>query len=77
MRTNTTQFENSHGKAPRGRGNWWLRVVGVNGDGRPVTVETNGEGTLTEVRKACVDDFKRENSSHKGLARVNEVIVLP
>lgn len=74
MRTETSQYENSHGKKPSGRGCWMLELTGTDGKGSYTTQNFSGYGTLSEVRKNSVRRFKSECGAVKS---VTEVVVLP
>lgn len=74
MRTNTAEFEFSHGRKPRGFGNWALEVTGTDGQGRYTTEQYFGQGTLAEVKKDVCRRFKDEVGEVKAIV---EVTVLP
>ena len=60
MRTETTQFEASHGRKPRGFGNWFFEVVGTDGNGSFLTVTVEASGRFTEAKSRAVREFKRD-----------------
>ena len=74
MRTNTTLFENSHGKKPKGNGNWWLEVVGTDGKGSYTTETYNVRGTLAEAKKEAKRLMLQEIGAVKSVV---EITVLP
>lgn len=74
MKTSTAEFEASHGRKPRGRGNWWFRVTATDGDGKYTTDERNAFGTLTEARAIVC----RQMRSDIGVPiRFTEIEVMP
>ena len=52
--TETTEYEFSHGKKPKGYGLWILSLAISDGRGSWTTEEYSGTGTLAEVRKLAV-----------------------
>jgi len=52
MRTNTNEFEFSHGRKPKGFGYWALELTGTDGQGRYTSQTYFESGNLAEVKKA-------------------------
>lgn len=76
MRTNTSQYEFSHGHKPRGWG-WWMMEVHfylAGGGGRLCAETMSAEGTMAEARAAIVRNLKRKTDCP---VTVTEVVVLP
>jgi len=74
METNTTEYVNSHGKEPRGRGLWLLKLTGTDGEGRYTDETYMVAGTLAQARKQAVKRMKQEIG---GVKTVVGVTVLP
>jgi len=69
----TRQYEISHGKKPRGRGNWAIEVTAWRGLGSTTETIFPGPGlTLTEAREAAVSKMKSEIS---GLTRIHTEVL--
>jgi hypothetical protein len=73
-RTNTEQFEFTHGHKPRGWGQWGLELHFTDGNGRFSSETVFATGTLTEARKSAWSRIRREVGGAKQLL---EVDVLP
>ena len=69
--TNTSRFEASHGRKPRGRGTWAFDVTAWNSENNLETSEqwASSNKTLTEARREVVSRFERGS--------VVELTVLP
>ena len=74
MKTNTTEYEFSHGKKPKGNGRWFLELIGTDGNGRYTTYEAQVNGSLGEAKKQAVKQFKAEVG---GVKKITEIKVLP
>ncbi len=74
MRTNTNEYQFSHGKKPRGLGNWCLRLTGTNGQGSYTTETFFVHGLLTEAKRDACRRFKNEVG---GVKSIVECEVLP
>lgn len=74
MRTDTTRYEATHGRSPRGRGLWFFQVAGTDGQGAWLTETMSANGSLAEARSQVVREFKAMNGRVKS---VTEVVVLP
>lgn len=59
-----SDYERSHGKAPRGRGYWAFRLRTVRSESEPYFVP--GDLLLSEARRAALDHFKRVGGYHYG-----------
>jgi hypothetical protein len=68
IETITSQYEFSHGRAPKGRGLWAIKVSGSAG-----TQVYFIFGTVQESRKEAVRRYKAEFRTNK----VNYVTILP
>ena len=64
VRVNTTEYQWTHGKTPRGRGNW---LIGINGK----VYETAWNSTVTEAVKQAAAQAKATGE------KFFEVVVLP
>ena len=74
MRTDTSEYVNSHGRNPRGRGLWMFRMIGTDGNGRFTDYVGEATGTMAEARATVARRFKQEVG---GVQKVTEAIVLP
>lgn len=72
--TNTTRYEFSHGRKPKGRGYWGLEITFTDGHGRYSSETVFAYGTLAEARKTAWNQIK---STVGGAKSIVEVIVLP
>ena len=73
-RTNTEQFEFTHGHKPRGWGQWYLDLHFTDGNGRFSSQTVAATGTLTEARQLAWKQLKAECGAARKLL---EVDVLP
>ncbi len=62
MKTDTTQYEFSHGRKPKGRGMWVLDVTGTDGRGAYTSERYMIAGTLANARKEAARRLKQECS---------------
>lgn len=67
VRTETTEYEFSHGKKPKGFGFWILTLDMSDGFGSYTTEEFSGTGTLSEVRKSAVAHVRQTVGRAKSL----------
>ena len=73
-RLNTSEYVNTHGKEPKGRGSWWLEITASDDTGRFTTERYNERGTLTDAVKSAIRNMKQDVS---GIKKFIEVKVLP
>ena len=57
MRMDTTQFEFSHGKKPRGWGHWGFDVTASDGKGGLLTETVWASGTLSQAKVQALRTF--------------------
>jgi len=74
MRTETMKYEFTHGRKPKGYGNWWLRLTGTDDEGSYTTEQYSILGKLSDAKKQAVRLMKSEIG---GVKRVVEIEVLP
>ena len=74
MKADTTQYQFSHGKEPKGSGLWAFEVTGTDGDGAYTTETYFISGKYGDAKKEAVKRFKQECSAVK---EITEVVVLP
>ena len=74
MRTNTNQYEASHGKKPSGHGRWIFKMTGTDDKGRFTTYTGSASDTMTKARVTVARQFKSEVG---GISHIVEVTVLP
>lgn len=74
MRTNTDQFRNSHGKAPKGYGTWAFEITGTDGRGAYTTETYFITGKMSDARKQAI---KRMKSDIGAIKEITEIVVLP
>ena len=74
MTINTSQYELSHGRKPKGRGLWALEITFTDNQGRYGTETVWANGTLAEARKIGWSQIK---STVGGAKQIVEVTVLP
>lgn len=74
MRMNTRNYENMHGRKPRGTATWWFEIMFTNGNGAYSSEQICSWGTLTEARQSAVRQIKRTCGEAKHIV---EVEVLP
>lgn len=65
---NTSEYERSHGRKPKGRGLWMLSLTIHDGQGGYADEDFEYNGTLTEAKKAARDHVRN-------CGRAKEVIV--
>lgn len=73
MRTETTKYEFTHGRKPKGYGNWWLELTGTDDQGRYKTKRFTILGKLADAKKQAVCQMKRRF----GVKKVVEIEVMP
>jgi len=73
-RTNTEQFEFTHGHKPRGCGLWYFDLPFTDGGGRYSSETVAATGTLAEARQLA---WKQVKATVGGARQLLEVDVLP
>jgi hypothetical protein len=71
MRTNTTQFEFTNGRKPRGTGLWFFEFVCTKA-GKWVVMRASAHGTMAQARKAAWATLVAD-----GCSKCLECVVLP
>jgi len=75
MRTDTSEYENTHGRKPRGFGLWFFELLGTDGQGRYTTETVRvPNSNYGPAKKAAVVSFK---AMVGGVKEVVELKVLP
>ena len=74
MRTETTQYECSHGRTPKGYGMWALVATGTDGKGSYTSETYFITGNFGEARKQAAKRLKQDCGAVK---TVTEIAVLP
>ena len=74
MKTETTQYEFSHGKKHKGYGAWMLEVTGTDGNGSYTTETYQITDKLGDAKKAAVRRMKAEIGAVKNVV---EITVMP
>lgn len=74
MQMNTSEFEASHGRKPRGNGYWGFDLTFTDGNGRYCTETRFAHGTMAQARGTAWQQLKSECGSAKTLV---ECKVLP
>ena len=74
MRTNTEQYEATHGRKPKGKGTWIFELMGTDGNGAFLRETITSRGSLADAKKFAVKEFKSLSGRIKS---VIEIEVLP
>ena len=74
MRMETAEYEFSHGRKPRGQGDWAFDLTFTDGNGRSCTETRFANGTLAQARAAAWRQIRRTVGGAKTLV---ECKVLP
>lgn len=74
MTTITTAYENTHGRKPKGTGNWALRVTGTNGRGAYTSETYFLYGPLPEAKREATRRMKLDVGAVK---TVTAIEILP
>ncbi len=74
MTTDTTKYEFSHGRKPKGYGRWAFEVTGIDGQGAYTTEKYFISGKMSDARKEAARRLKQECSR---VVMITRVEVLP
>lgn len=74
MIVKTSEYENTHGKKPRGRALWAITARGSDGRGRYTTETYYINGSLPYAKKEAVRQMKQEIG---GVKMVTSLEILP
>jgi len=74
MKINTTEYEFSHGKKPRGYGLWVFEVTGTDGNGAYTNEIYSISGKMGDARKEAASRLLHDCGAVK---EITEVKILP